>query len=186
MQSNPGPKRPPLSGSRQLTGFVIVFAIVVVLGLKGNTTTSPSPAPATPQQTTELAIVNVGDTVGLSFPTLTIICEDRNDASKVHLAGEIVMRSVANDALRVDRLDPGSAYKKGLKAGYDARKDAMRKAYSCRWGDRGERYDIMRKEITGTEKDLFHVASYCLQQDGWNVCRWIVVNADDKLFTAVK
>jgi hypothetical protein len=112
----------------------------------------------------------VGDVVTVRDAASTILCEDREDASKIHMIGEITKRQ----SNFFDK-DAGKAVmKKEL-----ARNAAMLQAPSCQWAPRGVRYTVKKKEIVGTQNDDFHAVAYCLQPNGKSTCFWIEETFDD-------
>jgi hypothetical protein len=101
---------------------------------------------------------DVGDTVAIEYPASTIMCASRDDSEQVYLSGEIAMRQSR-------RLDHDSV-KSAIDARRNARESAMQTAYSCEWASRagdGRRYEVVNKEIVGTEDDAFHTVDYCLR-----------------------
>jgi hypothetical protein len=114
---------------------------------------------------------SVGDVVTVRDAASTALCEDRGDASKIHMIGEITIRQ--SDLF--DKDAGKSVMKKGV-----ARTAAMREAPSCQWASRGVRYTVKTKEIVGTDNDEFHVVVYCLQPHGKDNCLWVEETYDRK------
>jgi hypothetical protein len=113
----------------------------------------------------------VGEVVTVRDAAGTALCEDRNDASKIHMIGEITIRQ--SDLF--DKDAGKSMMKKDV-----ARNAAMREAPSCQWARRGVRYTVKKKEIVGTDGDDFHVVVYCLQPSGRDTCLWVAETFDRK------
>jgi len=102
----------------------------------------------------------IGDHVSVSGST--IMCSRRKDAETVYLVGEMVMQ----ETLRVE----GSAWK-AVSARSDARKSAMRDAYSCtRPASLLTRYRVEQKDISASQS-----VAYCVKP-GWQseTCWWII------------
>jgi hypothetical protein len=120
---------------------------------------------ATSEKTTNAAdAAQIGDTVTIRYPNLTVMCE-RKDMGIVYIAGEIALRQtmrVENSAL------------KAVQAEREAQKHAMATAYSCEWAPKKEtRFVVQEKQIVGDEQSLFHVAEYCLRPETSDKCLWI-------------
>ena len=99
----------------------------------------------------------VGDIVMLRYPSITILCGERNDASMVYLAVVVAM----SQTYRIE-----NSSHKAYAAGSAAKKSAMREAYSCQWPEKDVRYRVTEKAITGTKEDAFHVVTYGLRPVG--------------------
>lgn len=106
----------------------------------------------------------VGNVVAVRDVASTVLCEDRSDASKIHMVGEIVQR-------QSDFFDKDAG--KAVMKKEAARKIAIGEAHSCQWAARGVRYAVKKKEIVGTESYDLHVVAYCLQPNGSVTCFWI-------------
>lgn len=136
---------------------LIVYAV--------NKESSPATAQIEQKKTEMVDTAEIGDSVVVNYPASTIMCSDRTDVSKVYMTGKFTMwqeMRVTNDAW------------KAVKAEQEARKYAMRTAYSCRWAPSGNvHFIVVEKHIIGTEKDIFHVIDYCLQAEDKNTCWWI-------------
>jgi hypothetical protein len=152
-------------------GFLLIglFAWAVHSGL----TAPPTPganAPTPPAKATATQdAAEVGDTVQIKYPSSTILCRTRNDASLVYIAGEYAVR----ESFRLDKAD-GTAM---IKAQDAARKVAMRDhAPSCYWASSQSdaHYIVQQKEITGTEADVFHDVSYRIKQVGETADWWLI------------
>jgi hypothetical protein len=111
----------------------------------------------------------VGDEVSIKYTNSTIACADRSQASQVNMVGELAKR----DAFRMGE-DGYTAFEQ-IQA---ARKNAMRDLYSCFVPREGVRYRVEHKEISGTERDMFHTVAFCLLPSGKDECVWIVENHD--------
>lgn len=105
-----------------------------------------------------------GDVVTVRDVASSVLCEDRSDAEKIHMVGEIVQR-------QSDFFDKDAG--KAVMKKEAARKIAISEAHSCHWASRGVRYTVKKKEIVGTENDDFHVVAYCLKPNGRDTCFWI-------------
>ena len=151
----------PREEKRTKLGWVIAGSLVVLFGFivliaTGDDESHPD------AKAQDAAIV--GDVVTVRHPARSILCEDRKDASKIHMIGEIAMR-------QSDLFDKDAG--KAMMKKETARNIAMRQAYSCQWAPRGVRYTVKNKEIVGTESDEFHVVAYCLQADKSSACFWV-------------
>jgi hypothetical protein len=143
------------------------LAVLVGLGLivtVGYLSTPSRPADPTADWKAEDA-AQVGDSVAIKYPASTIMCSDRNDASKVYATGKFAFW----EEMRLSHDDVWNS----VKEEHEARKLAMRTAYSCQWAPRDVRFTVIKKEIIGTEKDMFHDVNYCLQPEGKTKCWWI-------------
>jgi hypothetical protein len=155
------PPPTPREESRTKLGWFIAGAVVALLGLIALVAMVDEEShPVAKVQ--DAAIV--GDVVTVRDAASTVLCEDRNDASKIHMIGEITMRQ--SDLF--DKDAGKSMMKKDV-----ARSAAMREASSCQWAPRGVRYTVKKKEIVGAESDDFHVVAYCLQPKGKDTCLWV-------------
>jgi hypothetical protein len=115
---------------------------------------------------TSVDTAEIGDSVVINYPASTIMCSDRNDASKVYMTSKFAMW----EEMRLTNNDVWKA----VKTEHEARKYAMQTAYSCQWAPSyGVRFAVVQKQIIGTEKDMFHLIKYCLQPEGKNGCWWI-------------
>lgn len=142
-----------------LLGFIALLGLFIVL------VAMPGSYPVVKAQ--DAAIV--GDVVTVRDAASTVLCEDRNDASKIHMVGETAMRQ----SEFFDK-DAGKAVMKKDAA----RKIVMGEAYSCQWAPRGVRYTVKKKEIVGTDNDNLRVVAYCLQPNGRGTCFWVVETFD--------
>jgi hypothetical protein len=111
----------------------------------------------------------ISDNVAIKSAS-TIMCSDQNESSRIYMAGEFAFQ----DEMRLTN----NRVWKSLTARDEARKLTMRTAYSCRFAPSSYagvdvRYDVTKKMIIGTEKDMFHVVIYCLQPTNQNTCWWI-------------
>jgi hypothetical protein len=135
-----------------------ISGIVALIAMMGSCGKSPTGLRANAAQ--------VGDTVSL-YPS-TIICGDKNDASRVHKAGVIAVYQT----LRLD-----NDVRKALEAEREASKRVMRDAYSCQWAAYGAKYIVQEKNVFGTEQDanafLFHYMQYCLRPVTGDTCLWV-------------
>jgi hypothetical protein len=82
----------------------------------------------------------VNDVVTIIYPHSTIMCEQRDDMSKVYVVGEMMLRQtmrIENDVW------------KALDAEKAGQKSAMAKAYSCEWAPKKEvRIVVQQKDIS--------------------------------------
>jgi hypothetical protein len=115
----------------------------------------------------------VGDTVILKNPSLDYICSNREDASKIYYAGLIAL----DNEYRM-----GTSSWTATKAKYEARKQALRTAYSCGVSGSDVRFLIEQKKVIGKKDDVFYVVNYCLKglntSEPMKECAWIVVEQD--------
>jgi hypothetical protein len=142
-----------------LLGFIALLGFLIVFFTMGG---------SYPNVKAQDAAV-VGDVVTVRDAASTVLCEDRNDALKIHMAGEITMRQ----SELFDK-DAGKAVMKKDAA----RKIVIGEAHSCQWAPRGVRYTVKKKEIVGTDNDDFHVVAYCLQPNGRDTCFWVAETFD--------
>lgn len=91
------------------------------------------PDPESPENVNADAAANIGDTVELRWSNITIICTDRDEASKVYVAGELTFRLAYDQHHRVQREGQEFAVRDALDEKATAKKQEMQKQYSCRW-----------------------------------------------------
>ena len=165
-QPQPKPKK-GRSGVAIAAILVVLGLLAVLMGQKGSekTETDVSAVKDVPASDP----VEVGDEVSLRYPASTILCEDRKEAGFVYMAGELAI----SEYLRMG----GTSAFKAVDEQNAARKLALRDHYSCAVPQGGLRYRIEQKEITGTEKDLYHTVSYCLSSSG-QMCKWLIDKYD--------
>ncbi|RXG91625.1 hypothetical protein [Bradyrhizobium zhanjiangense] len=120
--------------------------------------------------TTAADAAQIGDTVKVRYPASTPMCAERNDASKVYVAGELAQRQ----AMRVEQ-----SASKAVDAAKAARKAAMASAPSCQWAPDSGEYAVTGKEIVGDANAQFHTADFCLKPKGRDDqrCWWISASA---------
>jgi hypothetical protein len=164
----PSPTPPPPREDLTKFGWVIGGALIALLG--GIALFALGEEERRPDIMTQDAAV-VGDVVTIRDAASTALCEDRNDASKIHMIGEVTKR-------QTDLFEKDAG--KSMMRKDAARNAAMREAPSCQWAPRGVRYTVKQKEIVGTESDEFHVVVYCLQPHGKDNCLWVEETFDRK------
>ncbi|TYL70956.1 hypothetical protein [Bradyrhizobium cytisi] len=130
-----------------------------------------SGGPSEPEAKNAAEAAAVGDTVTVKWPASTVMCSERNDASKVYLVGENALRQtwrVENSAM------------KAVQAKSAAQKLAMSQAYSCEWAPNDRmRFVVKQKEIIGNKSTAYYTADYCLKKEvGGEECWWIIERAD--------
>jgi len=167
------------NNKRKLPAFLYVVAAVILFAAwsSGNKTahdnsTAPSITSVNAAQAASPAknapeAAEIGDIVRMKYPTSTIMCTSSTDVFTVFLAG----RMAENEEYRLT-----DNAQQALEAGHEARKQAMRTAYTCRWAKRDIGYRVTQKEIIGTEADAFHVVKYCVRAaDGAtsDECQWL-------------
>jgi hypothetical protein len=100
---------------------------------------------------------NIGDTVTLRYPRLTILCKTDDDAFVIYLVG-VTARA---EAQRVENTS-------GLKEEIEARKYAMRKAHSCEWPQEGANYILKEKILPKDANDhnALRAVRYSVENNG--------------------
>jgi hypothetical protein len=109
-----------------------------------------------------------------------IVCSDYSDADRLYVVSELTMRKVFDTEFRVNERSNDEALKMALKAQLEAQKYVMKNgAFSCKWAQ-DIRYHVDKKEVTGSEKDVFHAVGYGLSSLnlGDNERLWIFANYD--------
>ena len=151
-----------------VVSLLLIGAFVALVGSGGNKSSSSTEEPVA-NSAAEAA--DVGDTVVIRYPSLTVMCGDRNDMSKVYIVGEQALRQT----YRVENHDASKAF----EAQRSAQKYAMAQYSSCEWAPTkdGTRFIVQEKQIIGYETAAFHVADYCLKPEGRNECWWIAATA---------
>jgi len=109
---------------------------------------------------------NIGDIVTVKYASTRILCEDPHDASKVYMTGYLAADIV---------LGRGGSIDSALETQIAAEADAMQAVHSCTQAVRHLHYQIVQKDISGTDGELFHAVKYCLRPDGKNSCLWLTV-----------
>ncbi|KYK50019.1 hypothetical protein A1D31_22160 [Bradyrhizobium liaoningense] len=148
-------------------GIIIIAAMTGgLLWLGGAFNSEPSKPTQTEPEKTAADAAAVGDIVTVLWPASTIMCSERDDASKVYIVGENAMRQtwrIENSAM------------KAVQAKSAARKQAMSQAPSCEWAPEKISFIVKKKEIIGDKASLYHVATYCLKPENkaGSDCWWI-------------
>lgn len=148
-----------------------VFALIGLGAIVGGGSGSSS-QPEEPEAKNAAEAAQVNDVVKIIYPSSTIMCAERNDASKVYIVGETMLRQT----MRIE-----NSVWKAIDAERDGQKRAMASAYSCEWAPKKEaRFVVQQKDIIGDKNSLFYTADYCLRpetsSDG--KCFWIIATAD--------
>ena len=131
--------------------------------------TKPPDAPATaslPQPDGFTRQTTATEIVEIETPGQTILCSSRNDADMVYLAGKFAW----TQAMRMNE-----GMWKGLSERSAARKQAMRRLFSCEWGTYNlHYYHVAKKQATTTE------VSYCLRPiaSSSSSCWWLTDPSD--------